>query len=182
MNGWLEEDDDVNENVNDEDIEDEDVELEVDDEAEDESSDSVSSNSKSKDEEADIALEATAGTVSQRSFAIRDFSMGIVKVGESSAPRDSSYVGGLAPWALRHDLETSRARARLTKVELNVERTLSIVLERMKMLESGQNATLKKKLVKKEMQLVIARMDHASAERRLHASIGWNQRFYVKPA
>ncbi|GKG58886.1 hypothetical protein Tco_0602595, partial [Tanacetum coccineum] len=39
MNGWLEEDDDMNENVNDEDIEgedieDEDVEIEVDDEAE----------------------------------------------------------------------------------------------------------------------------------------------------
>ncbi|GKG67974.1 hypothetical protein Tco_0747223, partial [Tanacetum coccineum] len=38
-NGWLEEDDDMNENVNDEDIEDEDiededVEMEVDDEAE----------------------------------------------------------------------------------------------------------------------------------------------------
>ncbi|GJQ94300.1 hypothetical protein Tco_0005439 [Tanacetum coccineum] len=34
MNGWLEEDDDMNENVNDEDIEDEDVEIEVDDDAE----------------------------------------------------------------------------------------------------------------------------------------------------
>ncbi|GKA10816.1 hypothetical protein Tco_0690249, partial [Tanacetum coccineum] len=45
MNGWLEEDDDMNENVNDEDIEDEDVEMEVDDEAE-ESSDSVSSDSR----------------------------------------------------------------------------------------------------------------------------------------
>ncbi|GJZ06395.1 putative reverse transcriptase domain-containing protein [Tanacetum coccineum] len=28
--------------------------------------------------------------------------------GESSSARDSSYVGGLAPWALRRDLETSR--------------------------------------------------------------------------
>nr|GEW78558.1 putative ribonuclease H-like domain-containing protein [Tanacetum cinerariifolium] len=34
MNGWLEEDDDVNENVNNKDIEDEDVKVEVDDEAE----------------------------------------------------------------------------------------------------------------------------------------------------
>nr|GFD19305.1 hypothetical protein [Tanacetum cinerariifolium] len=34
MNGWLEGDDDVNENVNNEDIEDEDVEVKVDDEAE----------------------------------------------------------------------------------------------------------------------------------------------------
>nr|GEV31037.1 putative reverse transcriptase domain-containing protein [Tanacetum cinerariifolium] len=83
MNGWLEEDDDVNENVNNEDIEDEDVEVEVDDEAElifpyemegdqtpphrdessdfepprDESSNFVSSDSESEDEEADIAPE-----------------------------------------------------------------------------------------------------------------------------
>nr|GEU88966.1 retrovirus-related Pol polyprotein from transposon 17.6 [Tanacetum cinerariifolium] len=217
MNGWLEEDDDVNKNVNNEDIEVEDVEVEVDDEAElilpyeiegdqtppprDESSDYVSSDSEWEDEEADIAPEATAGTVAQRSFAIRDFSRGIVEVGESSTAHDSSYVGGLAPWALRRNLETTRARARLTEAELStnqakiallksknkigekerklldhdlsdVERTLSIVLERLKVLESGENATLKKKLAEKEMQLVIARMDHASAERRLHESIG----------
>nr|GEX94138.1 hypothetical protein [Tanacetum cinerariifolium] len=166
MNGLLEEDDDVNKNVNNEDIEDEDVEVEVDDESE--------------DEEADIAPKATAGIVAQRPFAIRDFSRGIVEVGESSAARDSSYVGGLVPWVLRRDLETSRARARLTKAELSttqaeiallksnnkieekerklldhdlgdVERTLSIVLERLKVLESGENATLKKKLAEKEM-------------------------------
>nr|GFB56243.1 hypothetical protein [Tanacetum cinerariifolium] len=83
MNGWLEEDDDVNENVNNEDIEDKDVKVEVDDEAElifpyemegdqtppprdessdsepprYESSDSVSFDSESEDEEADIAPE-----------------------------------------------------------------------------------------------------------------------------
>ncbi|GKC24593.1 hypothetical protein Tco_1434272 [Tanacetum coccineum] len=34
MNGWLEEDDDMNENVNNEDIEDKDGEIEVDDDAE----------------------------------------------------------------------------------------------------------------------------------------------------
>nr|GEX59569.1 putative reverse transcriptase domain-containing protein [Tanacetum cinerariifolium] len=185
---------------------DEDVEVEVDDEAElifpyeiegdqtppprdesfesepprDESSDSVSFDSESKDEEADIAHEATAGTVAQRPFAIRDFLRGIVEVGESSTARDSSYVGGFAPWALRGNLETSRARARLTKAELSttqaqiallksknkigekerklldhdlrdVKRTLSIVLERLKVLESGENATLKKKLDEKEM-------------------------------
>nr|GEW15940.1 hypothetical protein [Tanacetum cinerariifolium] len=90
-----EEDDDVNKNVDNEDIEDEDVEVEVDDESE--------------DEEADIAPKATARIVAQRPFAIRDFSRGIVEVGESSAACDSSYVGGLVPWVLRRDLETSRA-------------------------------------------------------------------------
>ncbi|GJU60625.1 hypothetical protein Tco_1238391 [Tanacetum coccineum] len=134
------------------------------------SSDSESSDSESKDEEADIAPEATVRTVTQRLFAIRDFMRGILKVGESSSARDSSYVGGLAPWALRRDLEMSRLRARLTEAELStnqaeiallksknmigkkerelldhdlgdVERTLGNVLEMLKVLESGENAT-----------------------------------------
>ncbi|GJX19357.1 hypothetical protein Tco_0222034 [Tanacetum coccineum] len=221
MNGWLEEDDEINENVNDEDIKDEDVEIEVDDDAKlifpyevkgdqtppprDKSSDSEppnteSSDSESKDEEieiapeADIAPEPTVGTATQKPYAIRDFSRGLYEVGESSSARDSSYVGGLAPWALRRDLDATRARARLTEAELgtcqaenallelkikigekerkildhdlgNIEKTLSNVVERLKILESGENATLKKKLEDKEMQLVIARIDHASAER-----------------
>ncbi|GJY07269.1 hypothetical protein Tco_0374323, partial [Tanacetum coccineum] len=149
MNGWLEEDDDMNENVNNEDIEDEDVEIEVDDDAElifpyevegdqtppprDESSDSeppnaessdfVSYDSESEDEEVDVAPEATVGTSSQKPYAIRDFPRGLYEVGESSSARDSSYVGGLAPWALRHDLETSRARARPTEAELSTNQT-----------------------------------------------------------
>ncbi|GKC85640.1 hypothetical protein Tco_1141357, partial [Tanacetum coccineum] len=64
MNGWLEEDDDMNENVNDEDIEDEDVETK-------------SSDSESEDEEADIAPRPTVGTNTQRPFAIRDFPRGL---------------------------------------------------------------------------------------------------------
>nr|GEV24968.1 putative reverse transcriptase domain-containing protein [Tanacetum cinerariifolium] len=151
MNGWLEEDDDVNENVNNEYIEDEDVEVEVDNEAE--------LIFPYEDEEADIAPEATVGTVTQRSFAIRDFQRGIVEVKELD--------GGKERKLLDHDLG-------------DVERTLSIILERLKELENGENATLKKKLAEKEMQLVIARMDHASAERRLHESIGWNRGFYME--
>ncbi|GKF93114.1 hypothetical protein Tco_0279833, partial [Tanacetum coccineum] len=120
-----------------------------------ESSDSVSFDSESEDEEADIAPEPTLGTATQRPFAIRDFPRGMYKVGESSVARDSSHVGGLEPWALRRDLEATRTRARLIEAEI---------------LESRENATLKKKLEDKEMQLVIARMDCANAERRLHAS------------
>ncbi|GKG18310.1 hypothetical protein Tco_0372608, partial [Tanacetum coccineum] len=91
----------------------------------------VSSDSQSEDEEidvapevdvapkVDVAPEATVGTSTQKPYAIRDFPRGLYEVGESSSARDSSYVGGLAPWALRRcDLETSRARARLTKAEL----------------------------------------------------------------
>ncbi|GJW26744.1 hypothetical protein Tco_0040555, partial [Tanacetum coccineum] len=99
MIGWLEEDDDINENVNNEDIEDEDVEME--------SSNSVSSDSESKDEEidvapeVDVAPEATIGTSTQKPYVVRDFPRGVFEEGEPSCAHDSSYVGGLAPWALR---------------------------------------------------------------------------------
>ncbi|GKF22578.1 hypothetical protein Tco_0074900, partial [Tanacetum coccineum] len=157
MNGWLEEDDDMNENVNNEDIEDEDVEIEVNDDVElifpyevegdqtppprDESSNSEPPNAKlsnyeSEDEEievapevdvapevevapeVDVAPEPTDGTATQRPFAICDFPRGMYEVGESSAIRDSSYVGGLTPWALRLDLDVTHARARLMEIEL----------------------------------------------------------------
>ncbi|GJR35564.1 hypothetical protein Tco_1211248 [Tanacetum coccineum] len=120
MNGWLEEDDDMNENVNDEDIEDEDVKIEVDDDAEDESSDSEPPNAESSD------------------FVLSD-----------SESEDEEHV-------------------------------LGDVLERLKVLESRENATSKKKLVEAEMKLELARMEHDMVERRLHASYGWNKRFYME--
>ncbi|GJY32395.1 putative reverse transcriptase domain-containing protein [Tanacetum coccineum] len=58
----------------------------------------VSSDSESEDEEVDV-------------------------VGESSSARDSSHVDGLAPWALRRDLEASRARARVMEAELGTCQT-----------------------------------------------------------
>nr|GEX90553.1 putative reverse transcriptase domain-containing protein [Tanacetum cinerariifolium] len=146
----------------------------------DKSSDYVSSNSESKDEEADIAPEATAGIVAQRSFAIRDFPRGIVAVGESSAAQAELSTTQAEIALLKSKNKIGEKERKLLDHDLgHVERTLSIVLERLKVLESGENATLKKKLAEKEMQLVIARMDHASAERRLHESIRWNRR--IKP-
>ncbi|GJX10208.1 putative reverse transcriptase domain-containing protein [Tanacetum coccineum] len=190
------EDDDMNENVNNEDIVDEDVEIEVDDDAElifpyevegdqtlpprDESSDSeppnaelsnfVSSDFESEDEEIDVAPEvdvapgATVGTSTQKPYAIRDFPRGLYEVGESSSARDSSYVGGLALWALRRDLETSHA---------------SNFLERVSVLESRENASLKKRLDETETKLAWARMERDIAERRLHESRMWNKMFYL---
>ncbi|GJY40704.1 reverse transcriptase domain-containing protein [Tanacetum coccineum] len=77
----------------------EDVEIELEDDAElifpyevegdktppprDVSSDSVSSDSESKDEEVDVVPEATAGTITQKPYAIRDFPRGLFEVGES---------------------------------------------------------------------------------------------------
>nr|GFC20864.1 hypothetical protein [Tanacetum cinerariifolium] len=175
---------------------------------EDVSSDSVSFESESEDEEVNFAPEATAGITTQKPYVIRGFSRGLFEVGESSSARDSSNVDGLAPWALRRDLEASCARARIMEVELgtyqteiailrskdkirgkerellnhdleNVERALGNVLERMSVLESGENAILKKKLAETETKLVWARMERKTAERRLHKSRVWNKRFYL---
>ncbi|GJX17985.1 hypothetical protein Tco_0218817 [Tanacetum coccineum] len=214
MNGWLEEDDEMNENVNNEDIEEEDVEIEVDDDVElifpykVEGDQTPPLRDESSDPEPPNAEPPNAETVTQRPFAVRDFSRGILEVGELSSARYSSYVGGLAPWALRRDLDATRARARLTEAELgtcqaeiallksknkigekerelldhdlgDVERTLSNVLERLKVLESRENATLKKRLTEAETKLVWARMEHDIAERRLYKSRVWNKRFYL---
>ncbi|GJV62754.1 putative reverse transcriptase domain-containing protein [Tanacetum coccineum] len=148
------------------------------------SSDSVSSDSESEDEEVDVVPEATAGTITQMPYAICDFLRGLFEVGESSSARDSSHVDGLAPWALWHDLEASRAQARVMEAELdtcqteiallksknkigekerellnhdleNVKHALGNVLERMSVLESGENATLKKRLVETKTKVVL---------------------------
>nr|GFC04372.1 putative reverse transcriptase domain-containing protein [Tanacetum cinerariifolium] len=104
MNGWVDDDDD--DDVEEEDGENEDVDIEEDDDAEiifpyeaEEADDEL------KVEEPDGVPEATIGTGSQRPFAIRDFPIGFYEAGESSTTRDPQFVGGLAPWALRRDLE-----------------------------------------------------------------------------
>nr|GEY01599.1 hypothetical protein [Tanacetum cinerariifolium] len=190
----------------------EDVDIELEDDAElifpyevegnktpppkDVSSDSVSSKSESEDEEVDVAPEATAGTTTQKPYAIHDFLRGLFEVGESSSARDLSNVDGLAPWALRRDLEASRARAKVMEAELgtcqteiallkskdkirdqerellnldleNVERALGNVLKRVSVLESGENDTLKKRLAEIDTKLVWARMERDTTERRI---------------
>ncbi|GKA54547.1 putative reverse transcriptase domain-containing protein [Tanacetum coccineum] len=81
-----------------------------------ESSDSESSDSESEDEEVDVAPDATVGTITQKPYVIRDFSMGLFEVGESSSARDSSHVDGLAPWALRPG-ENATLKKRLAETE-----------------------------------------------------------------
>ncbi|GKE97437.1 hypothetical protein Tco_0020788, partial [Tanacetum coccineum] len=136
----------------------------------------------------DVAPEATTRTITQKPYAIHDIPRGLFEVGESSSAHDSSYGDGLALWALRPDLEASRAQARVMEAELgtcqtetallksknkigekerellnhdleNVERVLGNVLERMSILESGENATLKKRLVETETKLVWSCME-----------------------
>ncbi|GJW66775.1 hypothetical protein Tco_0121199 [Tanacetum coccineum] len=70
---------------------------------------------------------------------------------------------------LNHDLE-------------NVKRALGNVLERMSVLESWENATLKKRLDETETKLVWARIECETAKRRLHESRVWNKMFYLLPS
>ncbi|GKB96341.1 putative reverse transcriptase domain-containing protein [Tanacetum coccineum] len=50
----------------------------------------------------------------------------------------------------------------------------------LKVLESGENATLKKRLTETETKLAWARMERDIAEGRLHESRVWNKRFYME--
>nr|GEW83961.1 hypothetical protein [Tanacetum cinerariifolium] len=119
------------------------------------SSDSVSSESESEDDEVDVVPEATIGIITQKPYAIRDFLRGLFEIGESSSARDSSNVDGLAPWALRRNLEASRTRARVMEAKLeNVKSASGNVLERMSVLESRENATLKKRLAETETKIM----------------------------
>nr|GEU68453.1 putative reverse transcriptase domain-containing protein [Tanacetum cinerariifolium] len=139
-------------------------------------------------EEPDGVPEATIGTGSQRPFA---------------------FVGGFAPWALRRDLEALRRHERIREAESEtsrievallgseaqigkmereilhhdlsgVEETLKKVVERLRVLESKENATLRKKLAEKEVLLDLTRMERDRAEKRLSELIWWNERFYLE--
>nr|GFA45028.1 hypothetical protein [Tanacetum cinerariifolium] len=153
-------------------------------------------------EEPDGAPEATIRTGSQRPFAVRDFPMGFHETRESSTASNPQFIGGLAPWALRRDLEAlrrkerireaesemSRTEAKIGKMEREIlhhdlsgiEETLGKVVEILKVLESEENATLKKKLAEKEVLLDLTRMERDKAEKRLSESTWWNERFYLE--
>nr|GEW96092.1 retrotransposon protein, putative, Ty3-gypsy subclass [Tanacetum cinerariifolium] len=67
-------------------------------------------------EEPDGVPEAVIGAGSQRPFVVRDFPIGVYETGESSTARDPQFVGGLAPWALRRDLEALRRQERIRRL------------------------------------------------------------------
>nr|GFA45551.1 hypothetical protein [Tanacetum cinerariifolium] len=113
-------------------------------------------------EDADVELEsedpdsvpkATIGTGSQRPFVVR----------------------GLVPWALRRDLKALHRHERIREAESETSRTE--VVERLKVLESEENTTLRKKLAEKEVLLDLTRMERDRAEKRLSESIWWNNTF-----
>nr|GEW35737.1 putative reverse transcriptase domain-containing protein [Tanacetum cinerariifolium] len=176
----------------------EDVDIELEDDAElifpyevkadktpppgDVSSNSVSSKSESEDEEVDVAPEATVGTITQNPYAIRDFPRGLF---EASRTRARVMETELGTCQTKIALLKSKDKIREKERELlnhdleNVERALGNVLKRVLVLESGENATLKKRLAETETKLVWARMERDTAERRLHESRVWNNMFYL---
>nr|GEZ72988.1 hypothetical protein [Tanacetum cinerariifolium] len=213
MNGWVDDDDDVEE----EDEENKDADIEEDDDAEiifpyekaDDELEVEEAGVEPEAEGADVELEAeepdgvpeaTIGTGSQRPFAVRDFPMGVYETGESSTARDPQFVGGLAPWALRRNVEALRRHERIREAESEtsrtvvallgseakigkiereilhhelsgVEETLGKVVVRLKVLKSEENATLRKKLAEKEVLLDLTRMERDRPEKRLSKSI-----------
>nr|GEX97428.1 putative reverse transcriptase domain-containing protein [Tanacetum cinerariifolium] len=149
---------------------------------EDVSSDSVSSESESEDEEVDVAPEATVGTITQKPYAIHDFLRGLFKASRARAKVMEAELGTCqTEIALLKSKDKIREKEReLLNHDLkNVERALGNVLERVSVLESGKNATLKKRLVETETKLVWSRMERDTAERRLHESRVWNRMFYL---
>nr|GEZ10194.1 hypothetical protein [Tanacetum cinerariifolium] len=194
MNGWVddhdddEEEDDENEDV---DIEDDDAEIIFPYEVQGDQTPSPG------DESSDFEFEAEEA----------DHELEVEE--PDGAPEATIGNGGLAPCALRRDLEALRRHDRIRDAEsgtsrteiallgseagiekmkreifhhdlCGVEETLGNVVERLKVLESEENATLKKKLADKDMFLDLTRMDRDRAERRLSESIWWNERFYLE--
>nr|GFA10965.1 hypothetical protein [Tanacetum cinerariifolium] len=99
-------------------------------------------------------------------------------------------VGWIMMMMLRSRTEVALlgSEAKIGKIEreilhhdLNgVEETLGKVVERLKVLDSEENATLRKKLAEKEVLLDLTRMKRDRAEKRLSKSIWWNKRFYLE--
>nr|GFC55471.1 hypothetical protein [Tanacetum cinerariifolium] len=173
-------DDDVEEE---EDKENEDVDMEQDDDAEiifpyeaDDKPEAEEADDEPEAEDADHELEVEEAGVEPEAEGLM---LSVYETGESSTARDPQFVGGLAPWALRRDLEALRRHERIKEAESetgrtevallgseakigkmereilhydlsSVEETLGKVVKRLKVLESKENATLRKKLAEKE--------------------------------
>nr|GEZ47510.1 hypothetical protein [Tanacetum cinerariifolium] len=198
MNGWVDDNDDVEE----EDDENEDVDIEEDDDAEIifpyEADDEL------KVEEAGVEPEVEEAVMSLRprglmwSWRLRSLMvyrtplLGLVPKGrllrDLEALRRHERIREAELGTSRTEVALLGLEARIGKMEKEIlhhdlsslEETLGNVVERLKVLESEENVTLKKKLAEKEMLLDLTRMDRDRAERRLSESIWCNERFYLE--
>nr|GFD14053.1 hypothetical protein [Tanacetum cinerariifolium] len=113
---------------------------------------------------------------------------------QTPPPRDESSDSDSQPEAEDADDEPEaedaddELEAKIGKMEREIvhhdlsviEETLGKVVERLKVLESEENTTLRKKLAEKEVLLDLTRMERDRAEKRLSESIWWNKGFYLE--
>ncbi|GJU50743.1 hypothetical protein Tco_1220298 [Tanacetum coccineum] len=114
-----------------------------------------------------------AGTITQNLKDIPDYFEGLLE-GRRVIFARALRILILAPGHKRDFRANSRAQA-----SENVSVPWVNVLERMSVLESGENATLKKRLAETKTKLVWARMECETAMRRLHESRVGNKMFYL---
>nr|GFA99956.1 hypothetical protein [Tanacetum cinerariifolium] len=125
-------------------------------------------------DEPDGVPEATIGTGSQRRDleALRRHE----RIREAESETSKTEVALLGSEAKIEKIEREILHHDLS----GVEETLGKVVERLKVLESEKNATLRKKLAEKEVLLDLTRMERDRAEKRLSESIWWNEIFYLE--
>nr|GEZ42524.1 hypothetical protein [Tanacetum cinerariifolium] len=106
-------------------------------------------------EEPDGAPKDTIGTGSQRPFA---------------------FIRGLAPWALRRDLEALRRHERIREAESEMSRTEVVLLGSEAKIGKTEREILHHDL--SGVEETLGKRDRA--EKRLSESIWWNERFYLE--
>nr|GFD38149.1 hypothetical protein [Tanacetum cinerariifolium] len=119
-------------------------------------------------EEPDGVPEAVIGAGSQRPFVIRDFPIGVYETGESSTARDPQEAESETG---RTEVALLGSKAKIGKIEREIlhhdlssaDETLGKVVEKLKVLENEENATLRKKLAEKEVLLDLTRMERDRA-------------------
>nr|GFB77681.1 hypothetical protein [Tanacetum cinerariifolium] len=136
-----------------------------------------SSDSEFEAEEADDELEVEEVEEAGDEPEAKGADVELEAVEPDGAPEATIRTGSQRPFAakigkmereiLHHDLS-------------GVKETLGNVVERLKVLKSEENATLKKKLDEKAVLLDLTRMERDRAERKLSESIWWNERFYLE--
>nr|GEU52418.1 reverse transcriptase domain-containing protein [Tanacetum cinerariifolium] len=172
MNGWVDDDDDVEE----EEEENMDADIEEDDVAEiifsyeaeeaDDKPEAEDADDELEVEEAGVGPEAEGADVelkAEEPVVYRRPLLGLVPKGRLLYAK----IRKMEREILHHDLS-------------GVKETLGKVVDRLKVLEGEENATLRKKLAEKEVLLDLTHMERDRAEKRLSESIWWNKGFYLE--
>ncbi|GJT39276.1 hypothetical protein Tco_0939141 [Tanacetum coccineum] len=112
----------------------------------------------------------------------RVFSEGLFECRRVNTLLVTHFSRRLAPWALRRDLEASRAQARVMEAKLGTCQTEIALLKSKNKIGEKERELLHHDLENVERALgnVLERgVERDTAERRLHESRVWNKRFYL---